>query len=185
MKRLRLQVIGLVLLSFLTVVPADADVVSIDELVFTEVEGGYEVASKTRVLRGAVVIPAEYNGKPVIGIAKNGFKNSISRFQSVTMPETIIYIGDSAFYSCSGIENLNIPASVRTIGKYAFCGCRNITSLDIPSGVTKIEDGVFYDCRGLTEINIPSGVTSIGEAAFIYCKSAISSSAKSKSFLYQ
>ena len=66
---------------------------------------------------------------------------SKSEIKSVSIPDTITSIGDSAFRSTSLTEVI-IPDSVTSIGRYAFSG------------------------NELTEVVIPDSVTSIGRYAF-------------------
>ena len=82
---------------------------------------------------------------------------------------SVISIGHSAFYSCSGLTSVTIPNSVTSIGESAFGGCSGITNVTIPDSVTSIGVRAFYVCSGLTSVTIGNGVTSIGEWAFSYC----------------
>lgn len=60
-----------------------------------------------------------------------GCKNSI-------VPNSVISIGNSAFYDCTGLTSISIPNSVTSIGDYAFYGCSGLTSITIPNSVTSI-----------------------------------------------
>ena len=48
-----------------------------------------------------------------------------SGLKQVTLPESVISIGDSAFYE-SGLQFVNIGASVTNIGSNAFACCKNL-----------------------------------------------------------
>ena len=111
---------------------------------------------------------------------------------SVSLPETLLAVGESCFQSSYGLHNISIPNSVRSIGECAFSGCNGLTrvtlggglkgiggqafkecsslsSIVIPEGVTAIEFSTFEDCSNLMEITIPRTVTSIGRWAFDGC----------------
>ena len=90
---------------------------------------------------------------------------------SVTVPDTVRYIGVSAFSGCSKLTSVTMPQIMTSIGAYAFYGCSSLTSITIPVGVTKIEDATFRGCTGLTTVTIPEGVTGIGLSAFNGCSS--------------
>ena len=84
---------------------------------------------------------------------------------SITIPETVTAIGDSAF-SGTGLTGITIPASVTSIGDRAFSGCAALTGVTLPANFTSIGDGVFENCAALMSITIPETVTVIGDCAF-------------------
>ena len=111
---------------------------------------------------------------------------------SVSLPETLLAVGESCFFSSTALHNISIPNSVRSIGDCAFSSCNGLTrvtlgsglkgiggqafkecsslsSIVIPEGVTAIEFSTFEDCSNLMEITIPHTVTSIGRWAFDGC----------------
>ena len=67
-----------------------------------------------------------------------------------------------------GCQNTTIPDSVVEIGDYAFYGCNSLTKMTIPSSVTEIKGRAFKDCSNLKTVTIPASVTGIGDEAFGY-----------------
>lgn len=89
---------------------------------------------------------------------------------SVTIPNTVTKIANSAFSRCTGLTgNLTIPNSVTTIGRNAFYYCRGITSLSISNSLTTIDTSLFFACTGLTSVVVPSSVKHIKAFAFDSC----------------
>ncbi|WP_300415134.1 leucine-rich repeat protein [uncultured Oscillibacter sp.] len=91
----------------------------------------------------------------------------------IVIPEGVTSIGDSAFYRCSGLTSVTIPGSVKTIGGNVFA-YSGLTSVAIPEGVTSIGEYAFDNCTSLASVTIPSTVTTIESSAFIYCASLAS-----------
>lgn len=74
-----------------------------------------------------IVIPATYNGIPVVAIASNGFDGA--RIKSVFIPRTVQNIGIRAFQNCTLLERVIIPSSVTVVGEYAFYGCSALSAV--------------------------------------------------------
>ena len=91
---------------------------------------------------------------------------------SLTLPNSLTTIENSAFAYCSGFTgDLIIPNSVITIEESAFFTCYSFDGdFVLGNSLTTIGDGAFNSCDGLHGVlNIPSSVKSIGTLAFRYC----------------
>ena len=117
-----------------------------------------------------IIIPSEIDGRKVTGIKGFNLSNK-ENIKSITIPDGVTSIGNSAFSDCRRLTDITIPDSVTSIGCEAFYNCSSLTNITIPDGVTSIEYGTFYDCSSLTNITIPDSVTSIGCEAFYNCSS--------------
>lgn len=88
-----------------------------------------------------------------------------SEISEITIPNSVVSIGDDAFYDCKRLNSVTIPGSVRTIGKQAFYCCYGLKSVTIEEGVTHIGERAFH-VYGLDSLIIPNSVKEIGDEAF-------------------
>ncbi len=133
-----------------------------DKKSYTLYRGPYNVAE--------VVIPETCSGLPVTAIAKEAFRDRQSLI-SVTIPDTVVSIGNLAFYSCNQLVSITLPDGVESIGEGAFRECKVLGSAYLGNNLTVIESSAFQGCTSLASINIPETVTSIGDYAFKDCSS--------------
>jgi hypothetical protein len=114
-----------------------------------------------------VEIPAKIKGVPVSAIGDNFYdgedKPLPRRLTSVTIPDGVISIGNSAF-DRNQLTSVTIPDSVTSIGDNAFSS-NQLTSVTIGNSVTTIGNQAFF-VNKLTSVTIPDSVTTIGSLAF-------------------
>ena len=142
-----------------------------------------------------VVIPATYEGKPVVAIGGSAFSH-YAGLKSVTVPasvteiranafsdcatiESVIFeegstlqsIGECAFYYCTALKKIELPDTVKSIGESAFYSCTNLTDFVIGEGsvLESIGQSAFSDCRSLKNMTIPASVAEISPSAFAKC----------------
>ena len=114
-----------------------------------------------------VVIPSKINGVTVETIGHAAFERSA--VTSVTIPDSVTFIGEAAFANCSNLTNISIPNSVTSIGLSAFEHCTSLKSITLPSSLRNISMFLFHNCSQLTTIQIPDSVPSIQDFAFGNC----------------
>jgi len=66
---------------------------------------------------GAVTIPGTLDGLPVTAIGNNAFLGQ-SNLTSLTLPDSLISIGDSAFANCVNLADATIGKEVTLIGAF-------------------------------------------------------------------
>ena len=97
-----------------------------------------------------IVIPREYNGKPVTIIGGQAFYGA--NITSVTIPDSVTTIYGYAFGNCTNLTSITIPDSVTSVGICAFYGCTGLTQVIVGSSVTEIDDAAFHDCTALRNV---------------------------------
>lgn len=96
-------------------------------------------------------------------------QNKYRDVSSVTIPDSVNTLDDSAFADCTKLTSVTIPSNVIYLKNGVFKGCTALTSVDIPNSVTDMGTWTFWDCTALTEVTIPDSVTKIGQYTFNGC----------------
>lgn len=132
----------------------------------------YEQGLQIVRYRGAdsiVTVPAVANGRKILAIGINAFRNNII-LKKVNIPEGVKVLDDFSFSGCTSLETVSLPNSLVRLGYEAFRECYSLTEIVIPYNVEKIGDYCFYKCHNLANIVVLSSVPlSIEFAAFSEC----------------
>ena len=97
----------------------------------------------------------------VLHIAGSAFSNC--HIKALNIPETVISIGDYAFYESSGFEEVQLPDSLKSIGDYAFYHTQ-IKRVEIPDSVERIGSHAFGSCSQLVSISLSNSLTMISDS---------------------
>ena len=119
-----------------------------------------------------IVIPSEYNGKPVTSIGDSAFINRESLIK-ISLSNNITNIGSYTFFGCTKLKSVDfgVNSKLKVIGDYAFVYCESLIDIVFSAGLNSIGVESFNSCYSLENIIIPESVTSIGNNAFYDCSS--------------
>ena len=188
---------AVMMLGILTIAPLTVSAATYGDFEYTLEDDYTCTITKYNGSAANVIIPSEIDGYKVLSIGNYAFYNCTS-MESVTVSNSIGYIGlgafsgctnlknidirtsggntiyiyDGAFYGCTSLDNVVIPGSVRFISQTTgstFAGCTNLKSVVIENGVTTIVQAIFENCVNLENVTIPNTVTEIYPLAFIGC----------------
>lgn len=101
---------------------------------------------------GAVVVP---DGVTVIGSAAFWHNPNVDEITSITLPDSVVELYNSAFGYCTGMKNIRLSKNLKEIGYWAFLHCSSLTNLTIPESVTHIAEGAFEGCVNLELLTLP------------------------------
>ncbi len=188
---------AVMMLGILTIAPLTVSAATYGDFEYTLEDDYTCTITKYNGSAANVIIPSEIDGYKVLSIGNYAFYNCTS-MESVTVSNSIGYIGlgafrgctnlknidirtsggntiyiyDGAFYGCTSLDNVVIPGSIRFISQTTgstFAGCTNLKSVVIENGVTTIVQAIFENCVNLENVTIPNTVTEIYPLAFIGC----------------
>lgn len=88
-----------------------------------------------------------------------------SGITSVTIPDTVVEIGKSAFFCCKNLIGIAFPSDLKTIESSMCEGCTKLTFVIFPKNLEEIKEFAFYN-TSLKEVVLPSSVKTIEDDAF-------------------
>lgn len=109
-----------------------------------------------------ISIPNSINGSIVVGLDKkcfiNGAQYSDIQISSITIPESISFIGDYVFSGLT-LESIFIPKSIEYIGNHVFEGSRYLKEINVDKENKnfKSNDGILYDKKEEVLLYYPPG----------------------------
>ena len=117
----------------------------------------------------------------VTGVCSYAFSECGSSLNDVTLPKSIVRIGEYAFAGCTNLKwiyisdlsawcNIDFGSTWTTTHNLCLNG-GIIFSLIIPDNITKIKNYAFNCCNWIESVTIHDSVTSIGKFAFYRCGS--------------
>ena len=128
-------------------------------------EGAYVVKRVDSTLTD-ITIPERFDEFDVVGIDDGAFKDT--DITSVTIPEGVEYIGESAFEGCKKLTDVTFEGAYADLSANCFKDCTALEQIYVPdTGV--IYEGTFEGCTNLGIVLIEDGNMIIDEGAFKGC----------------
>lgn len=87
---------------------------------------------------------------------------------SLTIPSSVVAIGNSAFNTNSSIRHVTIPIGVVAAGSSTFAYSRGIRTVSLPRGV-RIGAAFFQQCDSLKRATLGVGTVTFGNSALATC----------------
>lgn len=136
----------------------------------------------------SIVVPRYIGNLPVTTINYMATNN----MQNVSLPQSVITIGDNAFKDATTLQRINLESivsigsnafsgctalidpsfnSLTTLGDYAFSGCTSIIDISLPNTVSGNLNYCFYNCSKLERIIVSRNITGICANSFYGCSS--------------
>lgn len=173
MKKFTLAAMALVAGAF-AVQAADGDTFDISPLSYTvlsEEDGTVAVSGNIGSLTELTVpMTVENDGKTyfVTAIADRGLYG-LTTMKSLTLPESIMTIGQYGVYNCKALTSISLPNSVTSVGNQAFRTCNAMEKIKLSSGCNNYGTYAFANAIEVTDLTIPAcvdGAVTVGNYAF-------------------
>ncbi len=92
---------------------------------------------------------------------------SMEDLESISLPDSLLTLGDHVFQQCTKLDNVVIPGGVKVIPYCAFSCCTSLKSITLSEGIEVISWVAFNQCTSLENIVFPNSLTAIEADPFI------------------
>lgn len=138
-----------------------------------------------------VTVPDEIEGYSVFKIKNSCFAGN-EKIKSVSLPKTLKYIDNFAFYNCGNLseiklndglliigdsafrktaaESVEIPTSVVYIGIASFMNCDSLENVVFHNNISLKIGMCAFSGTAIKQISVPKGTYEIEKSAFAKCK---------------
>lgn len=92
---------------------------------------------------------------------------SIPKLTHLTMSNSVLEIGESAFWGCHNLTSIVLSDNLEQIGKLAFSYCTSLPTITIPNTIQSIGDSAFQQCTSLESVTVLATTPpTLGQYAF-------------------
>ncbi len=104
-------------------------------------------------------------------IGNKAFYNVLRNTEQIIFPDALEHIGSEAFYYC-GVGSVTLGSNISAIGEYAFGFCDGLVKVNynVPNATGSF---IFSSCKGLEMVKFGAEVQSIPDFAFAYCSALV------------
>ena len=116
----------------------------------------------------SVVVPDSvvYNEMTFAVVGVGDYAFHYTNIVDVSLPNTIVHLGEFCFEWCDKLTSITIPNSVKHIRRNAFACCEGLQSVVIGDSVETIDMAAYMGCRSLETIHLPKSVYAVGPVVF-------------------
>lgn len=80
-----------------------------------------------------------------------------SSLKVIDIPNTVNWIGGSAFRGCEQLKQVKLSSSIQSIEASTFEGCKSLTDIIVPYSVKEIKGAAFFGCKSLKHVTLLGG----------------------------
>jgi len=96
-----------------------------------------------------------------------------TEIEEVIIQEGITHIGASVFQDLDNVKRITMPNTIISIGETAFYRCKLLENLVLSNQLKYIGDGALIGCTGVEEITFPETIISLADIGLISAESLI------------
>lgn len=142
---------------------------SASPLNFGRNESGEIIVTGVNGSPSVIDIPTSVNGRAVMGIGPRAFADQTA-LRRVTLPDTVVTIGEDAFAGCVSLESVTFGTGLRILDMGCFRDCASLDYVSLPARVEEIGRDAFAQCTSLAEVELNGPVKVIRDNAFGLCE---------------
>ena len=94
-------------------------------------------------VRTVLTMPEEIGGLPVRRVARRAFAGQ-KELKQITLPDTLVSVGEFAFYGCTGLQFLSLSDTTEDLGDGMIRACGNLRELEL-----RVRKGSFRAAKDL------------------------------------
>jgi hypothetical protein len=103
----------------------------------------------------------------LVEIGNSAFYRMLS-VESIVLPDSLKFIDSEAFAWCTALKNITGGTNIETVGNYAFSYCTSIPGFQFSKNTKNIGVGVFFGCSSVQNVRLPDGLSFPGTTLFNY-----------------